>query len=125
MAQVGADDDQSPIAVPERFRDLGHRLGVGPVDQIDWGSRSLPSEERVATEERLILRTMTSNLVENSLGNNDRQVTSAKKTKETDLAQEAQRRRVHDTSQDHVELPRSTPLPSPEKGPPGLDPGRG
>ena len=53
-------------------------------------------------EERLILRTMTSNLVEDGLGNNHGQVTSAKKIKETDLAQEDQRRRVHDTSQDHV-----------------------
>ena len=35
MAQVGADDDQSPIAVPERFQDLGHRLGIGPADQ-EW-----------------------------------------------------------------------------------------
>jgi len=40
---------------------------------------------------------MTSNLVEDRLGNNDGQVTSAKKIKETDLAQEDQRRRVHDT----------------------------
>ncbi len=30
VAQVGADDDQSPIAVPERFQDLVHHLGVGP-----------------------------------------------------------------------------------------------
>src|SRR5271157_6461559 len=35
VAQVGADDDQSPIAVPERFQDLGHRLGIGPADQ-EW-----------------------------------------------------------------------------------------
>ena len=35
LAQVGADDDQSPIAVPDRFQDLGHRLGIGPADQ-EW-----------------------------------------------------------------------------------------
>jgi len=50
---------------------------------------------------------MTSNLVEIRLGNNDGQVTSAKKIKETDVAQEDQRRRVLDTSQDHVEPSRN------------------
>src|SRR5271157_290913 len=35
VAQVGADDDQSPIAVPERFQDLVHRLGIGPANQ-EW-----------------------------------------------------------------------------------------
>ena len=41
------------------------------------------------------------------------------------FAQEDYRRGVHDTSQDHVEPPRSTLHPFPEKGPPGRDPGRG
>jgi hypothetical protein len=37
-------------------------------------------------EERLILRTMTSNLVEDGLRNDHRQVASAQKVKEIDLA---------------------------------------